>query len=114
MARSLMTRPTCELSCWTSVPSAVTVTVSSTVEGSSLRLTVAVCVTLTSTSSTTTRLNPCAAISTLYRPGWSSGTAKEPSSPVVTWRCAEVARLVTVTDAPGTTAPAASSTRPVS
>ena len=78
-----MTRPTCELSCWTSVPSAVTVTVSFEIEGSSFRLTVAVCVTFTSSSATTTVLKPLAETSTLYLPGGRSGTANSPSPPVV-------------------------------
>ena len=70
-----MTRPTCELSCCTSVPSAVTVTVSSSVEGSSFRLTVEVCVTFTSNSSTTVRLNPRAATSTYLVPLFGVGSS---------------------------------------
>jgi hypothetical protein len=74
----------------------------------SVILTVCLCPRPEKTLSASCGSNPCASILTAYDPGFSWGKLKRPASSVLALRFDPVSWLVTVTMAPGTTAPVAS------
>src|SRR5438128_9012998 len=107
-----MTVPTVAFDVSTSGETPVTSVCSEIVPNSSVKLTRAVWFTCNSTSLVAV-LKPSSSLFTVYGPGGSAGKSYRPTSLLEVVRVALVALLITVTVAPGTTAPVESFTSPV-
>src|SRR6266513_1318530 len=107
-----MTVPMVAFAVSTSGETPTTVAVSASVLNSRVKLTRAVCCTCNSRSRATV-LKPESSVVTVYVPGGNAGKSNRPTSLLAVVRVALVALFITVTVAPGTTAPVESFTSPV-